>query len=143
MALDMLYALAWFSVLALLAFWSLAAWALHALLSWAAANAGAVASTSVDLGGVPWPQVLAPWVPPELTQWLSSVAMSLRPLADTALAWAPTLAGGLTVVTWIVWAIGAALLLVLGIALHLLILLWRRRSGGGSGPRAGHSLAAG
>ena len=51
------------------------------------------------------------------------------------------LAGGLTVVAWVVWAIGGVLLLVLGAALHLLIAMWRRRGSGGSGPSAGPSLA--
>ena len=38
-----LHAVGWSLVLALLALWSLAAWALHALVGWTAANAGGVA----------------------------------------------------------------------------------------------------
>ena len=41
-----------------------------------------------------------------------------------------------------VWGLGSALLVVLGVGLHLLTALWRRR-GGGSAPNAGPSLAAG
>jgi hypothetical protein len=47
------------------------------------------------------------------------------------------------VATWLVWGIGSVLLVMLGSGLHLLIALWCRRGGGGSGPDARRSLAAG
>jgi len=40
----------------------------------------------------------------------------------------------------VIWALGSVLLVLLGVGLHLLIALWRRR-GGGSGPQ-GHRAAA-
>ena len=55
----------------------------------------------------------------------------------------PVLASGLTVMTWVVWAIGSVLLVLLGAALHVAIALWRRRGGGDAGPGRGTSLAAG
>ena len=38
----MFYALSWFFVVALLALWSLAAWALHAVAVWTVSNAGVI-----------------------------------------------------------------------------------------------------
>ena len=38
----MFYAISWFAVLSLLALWSLAAWALHAVAVWTVSNAGAL-----------------------------------------------------------------------------------------------------
>ena len=64
-------------------------------------------------------------------------------MVDSLLQAAPALAGGLTVAAWVVWAIGGVLILLLGAGLHLLISLWRRSSGSGSGPTAGPTLAAG
>mgnify|MGYP000146666367 CR=1 FL=1 len=72
------------------------------------------------------------------TKWYATLLNN-----DSLLQAAPALAGGVTVATWVVWGIGSALLLLLGAGLHLLIALWRRRGGSGSGPSAGSSLAAG
>ena len=70
---------------------------------------------------------------------------ALAPFIDRLLQAAPALAGGLTVATWVVWALGSVLLVLLvllGAGLHLLIALLRRR-GGGIGPNGGSPLAAG
>lgn len=74
---------------------------------------------------------------------MSQMLAGLGPVVDGLLQAAPTLAGGVTVATWVVWGIGSVLLVLLGAALHLLIALWRRRGGSGSDPNAGSSLAAG
>lgn len=137
----MFYALSWFAVFSLLALWSLAAWALHALAVWTVSNAGSLAGATPGVGGFALPDWLAPWVPAELVQAVTQLVAGLGPVVDTVLQAAPALAGGLTVVTWVVWAIGAALLLLLGAVLHGLIALWRRRGRGGSGPSAGASMA--
>ena len=139
----MFYALSWFFVVALLALWSLAAWALHAVAVWTVSNAGALAGAASGAGTIAVPDWLAPWVPPEVAQWASQLMTGLTPLIDSMLQAAPALAGGLTVATWVIWGIGSVLVLLLGAGLHLLIALLRRRGGGGSGPRAGSSLAAG
>lgn len=88
------------------------------------------------------PEWLAPWVPPEVAQWLTTLLSGLGPVVESLLQAAPALAGGLTVATGVVWGIGSALLVLLGAGLHLLFALWRRRSGS-SGPHAGRALAAG
>ena len=139
----MFYALSWFVVVALLALWSLAAWALNAVAVWTVSNAGALSGAASGAGTIRLPDWLAPWVPPEIAQSVSQMLAGLGPVVDSLLQAAPALAGGLTVATWGVWGIGSMLLVMLGAGLHLLIALWRRRGGGGSGPDAGPSLAAG
>ena len=139
----MFYALIWFVVAAFLALWSLAAWALHAFAVWSVSNAGALSGVTAGADAIALPDWLAPWVPPEIAQWVSGLLAGLGPVVDSVLQAAPALAGGVTVVTWVVWGIGSVLLVLLGAGLHLLVALWRRRVGGGSGPNAGRSLAAG
>ncbi len=138
----MFYALSWFAVFSLLALWSLAAWALHVVAVWTVSNAGALAGATPGLGGIALPDWLAPWVPAELVQAMAQLVAGFGPVIDTMMQALPALSGGLTVLAWVVWAIGAALLLLLGAVLHGLIALWRRR-GGGSGPAAGASMATG
>ena len=143
----MFYALSWFAVIALLALWSLAAWALNAVAGWTLSSAGALTGAASGVGPVAVPDWLAPWVPPELandvTQWASQAMGALAPIVDTLLQAAPALAGGLTAATWVIWGIGSVLLVLLGAGLHLLIALLRRSGGGGAGPGARSSLAAG
>ena len=139
----MFYALSWFVVFALLALWSLTAWALHAVAVWTVSNAGALTGAASGASTISVPDWLASWVPPEVTQWASQLMAGLAPLVDSLLQTAPALAAGLIVLTWVVWGIGSVLLVLLGAGLHLLIALWRRRGGSGSSPSAGSSLAAG
>ncbi|MCV2367503.1 hypothetical protein [Roseateles oligotrophus] len=136
----MFYALSWFFVIALLALWSLTAWALHAVAVWTVSNAGALTDATSGTGSMALPDWLAPWVPPEVAQWASSLLGGLAPFIDSLLQAAPALAGGLTVATWVIWGIGSVLLVLLGAGLHLLIALLRRS---GAGPKVGPSFAAG
>lgn len=138
----MFYALSWFVVVALLAFWSLAAWALNAVAVWTVSNAGALSGAASGVGSIRLPDWLGPWVPPEIAQSVSQMLAGLGPVVDSLLQATPALASGVTVATWVVWGIGSALLLMLGAGTHLLVALWRRR-GSGTGPNAGPSLAAG
>ena len=137
----MFYLLSWFAVASLLALWSLAAWALHAVAVWSVSNAGALSGAASGVASIALPEWLAPWVPAELVQSVSQMVAGLGPLVDSLLQAAPALAGGLTVATWVIWGIGSVLLVLLGAGLHLLIALWRRR-GGGSGPQARQPVAA-
>ncbi|MGL6109812.1 MAG: hypothetical protein ACRC2B_06880 [Rubrivivax sp.] len=139
----MFYALSWLVVVALLALWSLAAWALNAVAVWTVSSAGALSGASSGAASIALPDWLAPWVPPEIAQSVSQMLAGLGPVVDSLLQAAPALAGGVTVASWVVWGTGSALLVTLGAGLHLLIALWRRRGSGGSGPNAGPSLAAG
>ncbi len=137
----MFYAISWFVVFSLLALWSLAAWVLHAAAVWAVSNAGALTGAASGVGGLRLPQWLAPWVPPEIVQVMTSLLSGLVPVVDGLVQAAPALAGGLTVATWVIWGLGSVLLVLLGVGLHLLIALWRRR-GGGSGRQLRPQAAA-
>lgn len=138
----MIYALSWFLVFGLLALWSLAAWALHAVAFWSVANAGALTGVASGVEGLRLPEWLAPWVPPEIARAMTSLLSGFAPVVESLLQTAPALTGGLTVVTWVVWGLGSVLLVLLGAGLHLLTAMWRRRSGGGgSGPRPTNQVA--
>ncbi len=139
----MFYVLSWLVIAALLALWSLAAWALHAMAVWTVSNAGGLYGSVSGAGAIALPDWLAPWVPQHIVQSVSALAAAVGPVVDGLLQAAPALAGGVTVATWVVWGSGSVLLVLMGAGLHVLIALWRRRSGGGSGPNAGPSLAAG
>ena len=123
----MFYALNWFLVLSLLALWSLAAWAFHAITAWTTSNAGVLAGVAGTTEGLRMPEWLAPWMPPELASALSSMVSALTPVIEAVLGWAPALAGGLSVAVWVVWGIGSVLLIVLGFIGTGLIAVLRRR----------------
>ena len=112
----MVYALSWFVVVAMLALWSFAAWALHAVAVWSVSNAGALSSAASDTASLLLPDWLAAWVLTEVAQSVGALVVGLGQL----------LAGGVTAGTWLVWGIGSGLLLMLGVGLHVLIALWRR-----------------
>ena len=136
----MFYLLSWFAVASLLALWSLAAWALHAVAVWSVSNAGALSGAASGVASIALPEWLAPWVPAELVQSVSQMVAGLGPLVDSLLQAAPALAGGLTVATWVIWGIGSVLLVLLGAGLHLLIARLRRNSGR-SGPQPARQVA--
>jgi len=122
----MLYALSWFVVLALLALWSFAAWALHAVAVWSVSSAGAFSGAAPNTASFRLPDWIAVWMPAEVAQTVGALVVGLGPLIDTLLTALPALAGGVTVATWLVWGIGSGLLLVLGVGMNVLIALWRR-----------------
>ena len=137
----MFYLLSWFLVFGLFALWSLAAWAVHAVAVWTVSNAGAMTGVVSGIEDLHLPEWLAPWVPPEIAQAMTSLLSGFAPVVESLLQAAPALTGGLTMVTWVVWGLGSALLVLLGAGLHLLIAMLRRR-GGGSGPQPTRQVAA-
>ena len=137
----MFYLLSWFVVFSLLALWSLAAWAFHALAVWAVSNAGALTGATAGVETIQLPAWLSPWVPPEIAKAITSMMTGLGPAVDSLLQSAPALAGGLSVATWVIWGIGSVLLVLLGAGLHLLIAVMRRR-GDGAGPDPRQPMAA-
>ena len=134
----MFYAISWFLVFGLLALWSLGAWAFHSIATWAFANAGILAGGS-PAGTLRLPDWIAPWVPPELAQALTSTLSALTPAIQGLIDWMPTLGSGLSVVVWVVWGLGSAMLIGLGLVLSGVIAVLRRRASAGSSRR----LAAG
>ena len=127
----MLHAIVWSLLFALLALWSLVAWSLHALVAWAAANAGGVAAGAAATQAPGW---LAPWIPAEVAALVTSLQSVLGPLVDGVLSTAPALAGLASVAIWVVWAVGALLIVVLGLV--------GRRLLGGARPIASALAAA-
>jgi hypothetical protein len=138
---NMLYALTWLLVFSLLALWSLAAWAMHAVAVWAISNAGAMTGAASGVEGLRLPEWLTPWVPPEIAQAMTLLLSGLAQIFESLLQTMPALAGGLTIATWVIWGLGSVLLVVLGAGLHLLVAMWRRRDGG-SGPQSARQVAA-
>ncbi len=130
----MFYAFSWFVVLGLLALWSLGAWAFHAIAVWAVSNAGVLTGTASGADSLRLPDWLAPWVPPEILQMATSLLSGLAPAVETVLQAVPMLASGLSVATWVIWGLGSVLLVLLGVALHLLIAMARRHGGGPGSP---------
>lgn len=128
----MFYVLNWFVVTILLALWSLAAWAFHSIAAWTAANAEVLASSSGAAEAMRAPDWLAPWFPPELAEAITSVLPALAPPIETILHWVPDLTGGLPMLVWVIWAVGSALLIVLGLLLSGTIAVLRRQTSRGS-----------
>lgn len=137
----MFYLLSWFLVFGLFALWSLAAWAVHAVAVWTVSNASAMTGVVSGVEDLRLPEWLAPWIPAEIARAMTSLPLSFAPVVESLLQTAPALSGGLTIVTWVIWGLGSALLVLMGAGLHLLIAMWRRR-GGGSGPQPANQVAA-
>ena len=114
----MFYALNWSLVAALLALWSLVAWALHAAAIWTVTNAGKLSGGDSEVSVIRLPEAIAAWVPPEIVQTVNALIESLGPVIDRLLQAAPVLAGGLTVAAWVIWGLGSVLLVVLGAGKH-------------------------
>lgn len=124
----MFYALGWFVVFSLLALWSLAAWAFHSVAAWTLANAGVLAGSSIPTQALRVPDWLAPWIPAELALAITSALSAVSPVIGSLLEGAPAMAGGLSLAVWVVWAIGCAFLVILGITLSGVVAMLRRRA---------------
>lgn len=125
----MIYFLLWFGIFLLLALWSLAAWALHAVGVWAVINAGALGKPVAGLEFLGLPPWLAAWLPAEATRGLNALMSAFGPWVETLLAQAPSWSGGLSLAVWVLWALGAGLLVLLGLGGSAAVTLWRRRVG--------------
>lgn len=123
----MFYMLNWFVVFALFALWSFAAWAFHSVAVWMMANAGSLSGGAGAIESLQLPVWLAPWVPSEYVSSVTLVISSVMPAIQTALEWAPAMAGGLAMAVWIVWGIGAFVLIALGLLATGLIAMVSRK----------------
>ena len=133
----MFHAINWYVVFCLLALWSLAAWAFHAIGAWTIANTGALAGGAGAMEGLLLPDWLAPWLPPEIALAFTSMLSGFMPAVEAVLNQAPALAGGLSVAVWVVWGIGSILLVVLGFVVTGLIAMLRRRASVFAAPATG------
>ena len=137
----MFYALNWSVVFILLALWSLAAWAFNSIATWTVSNSGVLAGGSAALEGLHAPDWLAPWLPPELALAFTSMLSAFVPAIEAALSQAPALAGGLSVAIWVVWGVGSALIVILGLVCSGLIAVLRRRASLHAAPATGPAAA--
>lgn len=121
----MVLALIWLGVSVLVAFWSFAAWALYALTAWALSNAGALAGASGLVDALNLPQWIVPWLPPELVATVPAMSSALKPLVDALIGWAPAIAGGLSTLAWLAWAVGCTGIVALGLVASVLVVRYR------------------
>jgi len=130
----MFYTITWLLMALLLALWSVAAWVLHALAQWSSAQAGGMAGLPAQLGTLPAPDWLSLWLPLDMQASWAALLTSFSPLFESLLAFAPALLALLVPAIWLVWAIGAVLLVALGLGLTVLIRLVRSRLGAAAAP---------
>jgi len=124
------------------ALWSLTVWAANAVALWTIAQAGTWNGAAAGTASLALPDWLAPWVPLEMAQALTAMLAGVAPMVESLLQSAPALAGGITVAAWVVWALGGIMLLSMGVGLHMLMAMWRRRSAGVSGGQPAPRIAA-
>lgn len=132
----MLYALMWAMVGLLFVFWTAAAWGLHLAAQWlaglapakleaATTAAGDAARQAVPLLGLP--EWLTAGLPTGVVEAWLAWAQSFLPWLQSLLLQAPALFGWLSPAIWIGWGLGALVLLLAGIALHVVIRLFAGR----------------
>lgn len=117
----MMFLALWAVVLTLLACWSAAVWAANVLLT-------ALLSQAGQLGNGDWqlPASLAALLPVPVAEWLAGTLETLAPQLQAMLAWVPAMSGGVTVLAWVAWGLGAVPLLLAAAATHAVLRRWRR-----------------
>ena len=117
----MVFLLGWIVVALLLALWSGLLWTAHGLLAGLLSHAG-------TLGPGDWqlPASLAAWLPASVAEWLAALLETLAPQWQALAGSLPLLSGGATVLAWLVWGVGAVLLLGMALAAHLAVTWWRK-----------------
>ncbi len=117
----MAFLVGWVLVLLLLALWSGLVVAVQSFLAGLLAHAG-----TLGAGGWSLPESLRDWLPTAVGDWLVSTVETLSPQLQSLAGALPSLSGSVTVLAWVVWALGALLLLVIGLAIHVGVALWRK-----------------
>ena len=125
----MLLAIAWFVVLALLAFWSMCVWLLHSIAVWSTTGAGSLVAQSKQIDSLALPNWVGVWVPPELMLALKSSVSTALPFVESALGALPAATAWLSPLAWIVWGFGALLLIAVGAVIHVAMSMMRKRAG--------------
>lgn len=123
----MIHALVWLAVGTLLASWSLLAWAAHALLAWSVRGDAASLPLAEWVGRLALPEWLAPWVPAAAFEPFKAALVAAAPVLETVIGWVPGIAAWLAPAVVAAWALGAVLLVVLGVIGSLLARSLQRR----------------
>ena len=129
----MLYALIWALIGLLFVCWTAAAWGLHLASQWLAGlapakleavttAAGDAARQAVPLLGLP--EWLTAGLPAGVVESWLAWAQSFLPWLHSLQQHVPALLGWLSPAIWVGWGLGTLLLLLAGIALHVVIRLF-------------------
>ena len=110
----MIHALLWSVVAMLLVCWSLLSWAAHALVSWPGWRAGNPAAWSAWIEQLALSAWLAPWLPAAALEAFKSTFLASGPLLESVVGWLPIAAAWIAATVWVIWALGAVILLGLG-----------------------------
>ena len=127
------HVLVWLSLALLLLLWSLLAWATHALAGWSGWSAWATAGgAGADdwqawIGALELPAWLAPWLPAQSLEAVKAMLAAAAPMLEWAAASAPALLAWMPTMVFALWAVGAVLLVLAGVALSVAVGVWRRR----------------
>lgn len=68
-------------------------------------------------------------------QWEAFVS-SVGPMVQAVLEAVPAIAGDVTFLAWVLWGLGAVLLVALAVGIHILIALAKRHNGGPGAAKA-------
>lgn len=117
----MVFLVGWLVVLLLLALWSGLVWAAESLLVNLLSRAGTIDAADWSL-----PEALTAWLPVWAAEWLASTVETLTPQLQALVSGLPWLSTGVSVLAWVVWGVGALLLLGIGLAIHVGVALWRK-----------------
>ena len=113
--------LLWIVVGVLLAVWSAVVWLGQLLLSALLGGAGHLPVKDLAL-----PEAWTRWLPQDVSESITRGIEAAQPFMQAVLDSMPALAGGVTVIAWVTWAVGAALLLLAGGASHAGLRYWQR-----------------
>lgn len=113
--------LSWVVVGLLLVLWSIFVWVGQLLLT--ALLGGASHLPTKDLGV---PEAWTSWLPQALSEWMTATLEAAQPWLQTVVDQMPVLAGGIEVLAWVLWALGALLLVLAGGAAHVGVRMWQR-----------------
>ena len=106
----MLYSIAWFLVLTLLAIWSFSVWLFQSLAVWSLNSAGSLAGSAQLPQDLSLPAWLSVWVPPDLVTIVESLATTVLPWLGTAVSALPSLSSWIAPLAWFVWGLGFVIL---------------------------------
>jgi hypothetical protein len=132
----MLYLLMWAMIGLLFIFWTAVAWGLHLAAQWFAGmapaqleavttGAGDAARQAIPLLGLP--EGLTAVLPAGVIEPWQALAQSFLPWLQSLLQQVPALVSWLSPAIWIGWGLGTLLLLLSGIALHVVMRIFAGR----------------
>lgn len=114
--------LLWMVVGLLLALWSAVVWLGQAVLTVVLGGAGQLPVNDLAL-----PEAWTRWLPQGVSESITQALEASQPVVQAVLDGMPALAGGVTVLAWVTWTVGALLLVLAGGASHAGLRWWQRQ----------------